>query len=97
MGSYHFGAGWQWRKKDPTVSNCAVINCYSDYKAESIFIIISFPRAITQHIQYFYAGKDIPPAQLYTVSAGSISNYNYTVSLVVEYNAQMLQAFQDDC
>jgi len=56
------------------LSNHAIINCYSDYKTESIFFIISFPRAITQHIQYSYAGKDISPVQLYTVAAGNISN-----------------------
>lgn len=74
MGSYQFDAGCQRRKKDTTVSNHVVINCYSDYKAESILIIISFPKAITQHIQHSYAGKDISPAQLYTVSAHNNSN-----------------------
>lgn len=72
MGSYHFGAGCQC--KDSTISNHAVINWYADSKAESVLIIISFPRAVTQHIQYSCAGKDISPAQLYTVSAGNISN-----------------------
>lgn len=41
---------------------------------QKTFIIISFPRAITQHVQYSDAGKDISPTQLYTVSAGNVSN-----------------------